>query len=78
MRATELEKSLVVTCKFLRLCLNTLTADHKYSLLNRDNLRQSIQIQLSHKQKLFSEFVSAFFKSRLNFEHFQEKDDPRG
>ena len=77
MRAIELEKSLLVIWKFLRLCLNTLTADRKYSLLNRDNLRQPIQIQLSHKQEKFSEYVSLFLKSRLNFQNFQEKHDPR-
>ena len=32
-------------------------------------------MQLSRKQKTFSEFFSAFLKSSLNFEHFQEKDD---
>ena len=33
----------------------------------------TIQIHLSQKQKIFSEFVSAFFESALNFEHFQKK-----
>ena len=28
---------------------------------------------LSEQQKIFSEFFSAFFKSALNFEHFQTK-----
>ena len=28
---------------------------------------------LSRKQKIFSEFESAFFESTLNFEHFQTK-----
>ena len=55
---------------------NILTADDKYSLLNRDNLRQPIQMQLSQKQKTFSQFVSPFLKAKLNFEYFQEKDDP--
>ena len=32
-------------------------------------------MQLSGKQKTFSEFFSAFLKSSLNFEHFQEKYD---
>ena len=32
-------------------------------------------MQLSQKQKTFSEFFSAFLKSSLNFEHFQKKDD---
>ena len=36
---------------------------------------QPIQMQVSRKQKTFSEFFSAFLKSSLNFEHFQKKDD---
>ena len=62
-------------CKISRLFPNTLSADGKYSLLNRDNLTQSIQMQLSRKQKTFSEFFSAFLKCSLNFEHFLKKDD---
>ena len=33
----------------------------------------TIQMHLSQKQKIFSEFFSAFFKYSLNFEHFQKK-----
>ena len=54
---------------------NTLSADGKYSLLNGGNLTQPLQMQLSRKQKTFSEFFAAFLKSSLNFEHFQIKDD---
>ena len=57
--------------------VNTLTADDKYSLLNRDNLTQPIRTILSQKHKAFSEFFLAFSKYPLNFEHFQKKDDPR-
>ena len=32
-------------------------------------------MQLSQKQKPFSEFFSTFLKSRLSFEHIQKKDD---
>ena len=67
---------MLVLCKILRLFVNTLTADDKYSLLNRDNLTQSIQTLLSQKQKTFSQIFSSFLKSTLNFEHFQKKDDP--
>ena len=67
---------MLVLCKILRLFGNTLTDDDKYSLLYRDNLMQPIQILLSQKQKTFSELFSAFFKSTLNFEHSQKKDDP--
>ena len=56
--------------------VNTLTADDKYSPLNRDNLTQPIRTKLSQKQKAFSEFFGAFSKSTLNFEHFEKKDDP--
>ena len=33
----------------------------------------TIQMHLSQKQKIFSGFFSAFFKSALYFEHFQKK-----
>ena len=33
----------------------------------------TIQINLSQKEKIFSEFFSTFFESALNFEHFQKK-----
>ena len=56
--------------------VNTLTADDKYSPLNRDNLIQPIRTQLSQKRQAFSEFFLAFSKSTLNFEHFEKKDDP--
>ena len=50
-----------------------MTADDKYSLLNRDNLTQPIPTQLSQKQKAFFQFFVAFSKSTLNFEHLQKK-----
>ena len=53
-----------------------MTADDKYFLLNRDNLKQPIPTQLSQKQKAFSIFLLGFSKSTLTFEHFQKKDDP--
>ena len=64
---------MLVLWKILRLFVNTLTDDDKYSLLYRDNLTQPIQILLSQKQKTVSEFFSAFLKSTLNSEHFQKK-----
>ena len=53
-----------------------MTADDKYSLLNRENLTQPISTRLSQKKKAISLFFLAFSKSTLNFEHFQKKDDP--
>ena len=37
---------------------------------------EKIQMHLSQKKKYFSQFISPFFESALNFEHFQKKDDP--
>ena len=31
---------------------------------------------LSRKEKTFSQFFASFFKSNLNLEDFQKKDDP--
>ena len=33
----------------------------------------TIQMHLSQKQKIFSQFFSAYIESALNFEHFQKK-----
>ena len=56
--------------------VNTLTPDDEDYLLNRDNFKQRIQMQLSQKQKTFPEFVVAFLKYILNFKHLPKKDDP--
>ena len=37
---------------------------------------QPIQMELSKKQKNFSEIFFAFLKSILNFKHLSKKDDP--
>ena len=63
-------------CKILRRFVNILNSVDKYSLRNREYLMQPIQIELSEKQKTFPRFLSAFPKSKLNFEYFQKKDDP--
>ena len=59
----------------LRMFVNTLTVNDKHYLLNRDNLTQPIQIELSQKQKIFSEFFLAFLKSISNFQHLPKNDD---
>ena len=53
----------------LRLFVNTFTAHDKYSVLNREYLGQPIHMSLHQIQKFFSEFSSAFLKSRLNIEN---------
>ena len=68
------KRSLLVIWKISRPFINTLSADGKYSLLKRDNLRHPIQMQLSRKGKTSSKSFWAFLKSSLNFVHFQTKD----
>ena len=73
MKVIELQKSLLETWKFFRPFLNTLTADDKYSLISKDNSMDTIQMHLSQKQKIFSQFLSAFFEPALNLEDFEKK-----
>ena len=62
-------------CKVLKLFVNALTARDKYSLRDRHNLTQPIQMQLSEKEKTLSQFFFQFSKSTLNFKHFPKKED---
>ena len=50
-KAIELEEVCLSDMQILGLFLNTLTADDKYFLVNRDNLTQNIQMEWSKKQK---------------------------
>ena len=61
--------------EILRLFVNALTTDVKYSGSNIQNFQQHIQTPLSQKQKPFSEFFIAFLKCAWNLEHFQKKDE---
>ena len=65
--AVALEKSVLVIHKILRLLVNTLTLYDKHYRLNRDNLTEPIQIQLSQKQKTFSQFFFCIFKIYIKF-----------
>ena len=68
------KKSPSVWSEILRLFVNALTADDKYSGSNMQNLQQQFQTPLSQKQKTFSRFFIAFLKCAWNLEHFQKKD----
>ena len=61
--------------EILRLFVNGLTADDKYSGSNMQNLQQKFQTPLSKKKKSFSWFFIAFLKWALKLEHFQKKDE---
>ena len=62
--------------KIRRQFVNTLTVDDKDYMVHRDNLAQQIRMQLSQKEKTFSEFFFAFLKSILNFKHLPKKGHP--
>ena len=61
--------------EILRLFVNALTADHKCSGSNMQNLRQLFQTPLYQKQKTVSGFFILFVKCAWNLEHFQKKDE---
>ena len=69
------KKSPSVWYKILRLFVNVLTADDKYSGSNMQNLPQQFQTPLFQKQRTFPLFFIAFLKCRWNLEHFQKKDE---
>ena len=69
------KKSPSVWCEILRLFVNALTADDKYSDSNMQNFLQQFQTPLSQKQKIFSGFFIAFLKGAWNLEHFLKRDE---
>ena len=69
------KKSPSVWYEILRLFVNALTVDDKYSGSSMQNLPQQFQTPLSEKQKIFSGFFIAFLKCAWNLEHFQKKDE---
>ena len=52
-----------------------LTANGKCSLRKRKNLPQPIQLQLSKKQRMFSQFPTAYLKSTSKFEYFEKQEN---
>ena len=69
------KKSPSVWYEILRLFVNSLTADDKYSGSNMQNLPQKFQTPASQKQNTFSWFFIPFLKCAWNLEPFQEKDE---
>ena len=59
--------SLLVISEIFGLFVHKFTADGKYSLRNGENLAKPIQMQLPKKQKIFSQYFAAFWKTKSNF-----------
>ena len=66
------KKPLFLTCQILGLLVNTLAAGEKSPVLNRDNLKIAIQMQLPRKKKTFSAFYAALLMPSSNLERFQK------
>ena len=62
-RQLSWKKSLLVICTILGLFVNPLTADDKYSLLNRNNFLQDIQMQLCNYFEIKKYFLNFFVRS---------------
>ena len=54
---------------------NTLTANDNYPVQDCGNLSSPIQMKLSLKPTIFSDFFVSFLESTSNFKHFEKKDD---
>ena len=63
---------LFLTCQVFGLFVNTVCADEKNPVLNRENLIIPIQMQLSQKEKTFSEFFARFLEPTINFKDLKE------
>ena len=59
-KVIDLQNPLLGTWKFFRPFLKAYTAHDKYSLTSRDKWMQTIQMNLSQKQNVFSEFFLRF------------------
>ena len=69
----ELENVGLSVSEILGVFVNTMTADKHYSVRNRKNFSQPIQLQLFKIRKFFSHFFVTYLKSTCNFEHFERK-----
>ena len=75
-RQLNWKKSVLVICKIFWLFANGFTAGHKFSLLNREKLKQPIQMELSKKKKSFLSFLRCISEMWMKFWTLSKKDDP--
>ena len=54
--------------------VKTRITNEKYFLCNSENLPRPIQMKLSSKLKIISDFFTGFLKSTFNFDHAEQKD----
>ena len=68
-------RSAFVSLDVLRLFVNRLTNNDKYSRRNMQNFPQQLEASLSEKQKNFSGFFIAFLKWAYNLERFEKNNE---
>ena len=71
----ELQNNRFSVSEILGVFVNTLTADDKYSLCNRKNLPDSIELQLSKKEFFFS-ILCCILDIYIKFWTFRKKHGP--
>ena len=62
-----------VSHEILGVFVYTLTSDGKYPIQDCENLQLPIQMQLSEKPKIFSQYCVPFLESIPNFNSFEKK-----
>ena len=65
----------LVISEIIRLFVNTLTPDDKYSRRNMQIFWQLFKTPLSQKEKTFCGLFIAFLKSAWNLEHSKKKEE---
>ena len=65
----------LVLGEILLVSVKTLTADGKYLVQDCENFQLPIQMQLSKKEKTFSQFFDPFVEYTTNLKDFERKDD---
>ena len=65
----------LVLGEILLVSVKTLTADGKYLVQDCENFQLPIQMQLSEKEKTFSQFFDPFVEYKTNLKDFERKDD---
>ena len=66
--------SALVTSEIVRLFLNTLTPDDKYSRRNIQIFWEQLQTLLSQKREAFCKLLIAFLKCAWSLEHSEKKE----
>ena len=71
------KRTLLVRSEILRLFVDILISNDKYSRHKSENLTQVIQMKISQKSKTFSGILFEFLKSTEDLEHSKKNAEPQ-